>query len=387
MTCRLLRSSLLALALVSVVACGSGTPAATSDPTAPPPSAATAVPSSGTEAKPVDSKPAVEADPTAAPAAEATAAPDASTGSDTRDVQDISGSLDALKSYRLHFTFTFDGKDDQGKPQKGGMELLQEAIKESKDSHIRFTATGDAAQQNGKPGAFELYQVGGSSYIYSPDGPAEQKCIGMTSDQSGQNVGGFFKPGDIIGGLKQAKLVGKGETVNGITADHYSFDQHAVTFGTFDSAKGDVWIAQDGGYPMKYAGTASGKDTIMAGKSAQGTFTWEYNIEDANLVTSIDLPKECAGQQPADDIPMPENATAKNSFGKLITFKSPDAPADIAAFYKKAMPEQGWAAGDASALGDLQTLGFTKAARKLSITITKEASGGSNVLINEEKSS
>ena len=148
----------------------------------------------------------------------------------------------------------------------------------------------------------------------------------MISDQSGQNVGGFFKPGDIVGGLKQAKLVGKGETVNGITADHYSFDQRAVTFGTFDSANGHVWLAQDGGYPVKYIGTASGKDTIMAGKSAEGTFTWEYNIEDANQVRSIALPKECEGQQPAGDIPVPENATAKNSFGKLITFKSPMHP-------------------------------------------------------------
>jgi len=77
----------------------------------------------------------------------------------------------------------------------------------------------------------------------------------------------------------------------------------------------------------------------------------------------------------------------KNSFGKLITFKSSDVPAEIAAFYKKALPDQGWTAGDASELGDLQTLSFTKASRKLSITITKEASGGSNVLINEEQGS
>lgn len=383
----LLRSGLLALALVFVAACGSGAPATTSDPTAPAPGGAIAAPSGGTAAKPVASKPVVESDPTAAPAAEPTAMPVASANADARDIQDISGSLDALQSYRLHFKFTFDGKDNQGKPQKGAMEMLQEAIKESKDSHIRFVSTGDAAQENGKPGAFELYQIGGSSYIYSPDGPAEQKCIGMTSDQSGQNVGGFFKPGDIVGGLKQAQLVGKGETINGVTADHYSFDQRAVTFGSFDSATGDLWLAQDGGYPVKYVGTASGKDTFLAGKTAEGTFTWEYNIEDANQVTSIDLPKECEGQKPADDIPVPANASAKNSFGKLITFKSPDAPADVAAFYKKALPEQEWLAGDASTLGDLQTLNFTKAGRKLSITITKEESGGSNVLINEEKGS
>ena len=324
-------------------------------------------------------------EPTPSTSSGQSAAPAASTNGDAHDIGDISGSLDGLSSYRLHFRFTFDGKDEQGKPQKGGMEWLQEAIKETKESHIRFTSTGDAAQANSKPGTFELYQVGASSYIYSPDGQADQQCMGMTSDQSGQDRSAFFKPGDIVGGLKQAKLVGKGETINGVVADHYSFDQNAVTFGSFESAKGDVWIAQDGGYPVKYVGTATGKGTILAGKTAEGTFTWEYHVEDANQVESIVLPQECESQKPADDIPVPENATAKNSFGKLITFKSTDAPAEVATFYKKALPEQGWAAGDASALGDLQTLSFTKAERKLSITITKAESGGSNVLINEEQ--
>ena len=46
----------------------------------------------------------------------------------------------------------------------------------------RFISTGDAAQENGKLGAFELYQVGGSLYIYSPDGLGDQKCIGITGD-------------------------------------------------------------------------------------------------------------------------------------------------------------------------------------------------------------
>ena len=51
------------------------------------------------------------------------------------------------------------------------------------------------------------------------------------------------------------------------------------------------------------------------------------------------------------------------------------------------MPAQGWKAGEASAMGDLQTINFSKDNRKLSITITKEEQGGSSVLITEEKGS
>jgi hypothetical protein len=267
------------------------------------------------------------------------------------------------------------------------MEFVQELIKESKDQHIRFSSSGDAAQGSGKSSSFDLYQLAGTSYMYSPDGQAEQKCIGVTSDRNSQDTSAPFKPSDVVGGLKDARLVSKGETVNGVTADHYTFDEKAISFGTFASAKGDVWIAQDGGFLVKYVGTATGKDSILSGRSAEGTFTWEYNVEDANQVTAIALPKECAGQKPAMDIPVPENATDKTSFGKMITFKTPDTPADMAAFYKKELAKQGWKAGEANAMGDLQTLAFSKDDRKLSVTITKEDSGGSNVLISEERSS
>jgi hypothetical protein len=71
----------------------------------------------------------------------------------------------------------------------------------------------------------------------------------------------------------------------------------------------------------------------------------------------------------------------------MITFKTTDAPADVAAFYKQQMPKQGWQAGEASELGELQTLNYSKDGRKLSITITKEEQGGSAVIINEAEGS
>jgi hypothetical protein len=166
-----------------------------------------------------------------------------------------------------------------------------------------------------------------------------------------------------------------------------SFDQSAISFGAFASAEGDAWIAQDGGFLVKYVGTATGKNNALLGKMAEGTFTWEYNVQDANQVEVIDLPKECEGQKPADDIPVPPNATDKNGFGQTLTFKTPDAPADVAAFYKRELTARGWKAGDENAMGELQMLSFSKETRKLSITITKEEQGGSTVLINEEKGS
>jgi hypothetical protein len=375
---KLLMSGLLAAALATLAACGGGASAPQED-TGAAPSAPGAVSSGG-----ANTKPATKVEPTAE--SKPSGSTGAATDGETRDIKDISGSLDSLKSYRLRFTFSFDGKDDQGKPQQGGMEFVQEIITSSKDQHIRWSATGDAAA-NSPQRAFEFFQVGGTSYIYSAEGQATQKCVGMTSGQDTGSMGAAFKPSDVVGGLEHAKLVGKGETVNGVVTDRYSFDQNALSFGTFASAQGDAWIAQDGGFLVKYVGTATGKNSFLTSKSAEGTFIWEYNLTDANKVGAIDLPKECEGQQPADDIPVPENATDKAGFGKMITFKTPDTTANVAQFYKQRMPKQGWQAGEESGFGELQTLNYSKDGRKISITITKEEQGGSTVLINEAQGS
>lgn len=372
---KLIFSALLSIALLLMAACGGGSAPASSGDTGSSGDVPAAPASSGAN---TGAAPPPAARPTPAPAS--TEAPPENV---TREIKDISGRLDTLKSYRLLFTFSFEGKDEQGKSQNGSIEILQEVIKESNDQHMRMTGSGDTAQGD----VFEFFQVGGTSYIYSSEGQDKKQCVGFSSDSaSGAMPGEMFTPSDIVGGIDKANLVKRGETVNGVVTDHYTFDEGGVSFGSFTNASGDVWVAQDGEFLVKYLGKATGKSDLM-GQKAEGTFTWEYNINDINKVEAIELPKECENQQQADDIPLPDNATEKGRFGGISTFKSPDAPADVAAFFKKELPAQGWAAGEESALGDLVTLKFTKDDRELSITITKDEKGGTSVLITENKQS
>jgi hypothetical protein len=324
-------------------------------------------------------RPTAAADPSAAP--EPTAEPEATAASTERtaDIKDISGNLDSLKSYRLTFSFTFDGKDKDGKPQKGLVEIVQAVNRETNDQYTRFVSNGGAAGD--QSGAFEMYRVGGVSYMLSDKG--EQKCVGFSSSEQPGAAQGLIKPSDIVGGVDRARLVGRGERVNGVLADHYSFDKGGLSFGVFADASGDAWLAQDGGYVVKYKGTATGKNVLFGG--GEGTFIWEYNLTDVNAVGAIALPKECEGQAPAQDIPFPPGATDKSGFGGMQTFKIKEAPADVAAFFTKEMPAQGWKAGKSSTLGDLTTLEFTKDARKLTINITK-GDDGTTVLMMEAKS-
>ena len=330
-----------------------------------------------------DSQPAQEATkaPKATQAPEATTAPSAG-GGDSVSIDNLSNGLTTLKSYRMRYTMSFSGKDDNGKEQTGSLELMQEYIAASKNMHTKMNGTDSNITNTKSTGAFELFQIDNTSYIYTSDSTSDQKCISYSSaDTSQSGMADFIKPADLLGGLHNAKLIKKGDNVNGVAADQYQAEQKDLAFGTFTAVSGNLWVAQDGGYVVKYAGEATGKAALI-GKGTTGTFKWEYNIEDANKVESIQLPPECAAAKPADDIPVPPNATDKGNFGTIITFKSPDDAAKVIDFYKQELPGKGWKESDSSVES---MLSYTKDARNLTIIISKEDSGGSSVMITEAK--
>ncbi len=312
--------------------------------------------------------------PTQKPAATPESKANAASGGGTLSIDSLNGGLGKLKSYRLHVVYNYDGKNAKGDPDKGGIDLMQE-MASNKDQHMKFSGTGGGSTNNS---ALETYQVGGVHYMYS----ADQKCTSYSSGQKDTSApAALFNPSDMLGGLNSVKLVQKGDSVNGVTADHYTAAESSFKIGLFTNAKGDVWVAQDGGYVVKYTGQASGKSALLGG-GVEGAISWEYNVEDANKIDSITLPPECAASKPADDVPVPDNATEKGNIGNIITFKSPDDVAKVTDFYKQALSAKGWTAGEGGLEGMLT---FTKDNRTLTVMIAKEASGGSNVVITDAK--
>jgi hypothetical protein len=192
----------------------------------------------------------------------------------------------------------------------------------------------------------------------------------------------------VVGGIERARLLQRGENVNGITADHYVFDEKSISFGAFSAVKGDAWVAVEGGYLVKYSAQATGKAGIGAvlaqGDLAEGKIAWDYSLSDVNRVDRLALPQACEAQKPATDIPVPPNVTEQASFGSTISFKSPDAPSDVAAFFKRELPAQGWTAGEESTVEEMVTLAFTKEQRSLTILITKDENS-TGVLITEAR--
>jgi hypothetical protein len=383
----LIRSLIIPLTALALLAsaCGGSEPQNTPQPTAIPATAtAPAASQTGPTATPEAGQqpaatlaPASGQQPAVTPAPQQPAAtPAIGSGQDQTDMRKLN--LDAtptnLKSYRIRFTFSFDGKLSDGEALKGTAEFLQEAIAETNEQRVRFSSTRQDAKEGEKKTTVDRFTVGGVNYYLVAEGDGQGQCISISADAPTTQQLAIFKPSDLIGNPQGLRLTEQGVTVNGIRTDRYAVEAPDL--------KGEAWVAQEGDFVVKYTGEFSGKTPLFDG--ADGKATWEYQLE-PDAVSKIDLPEACSAQKPADDIPVLASAADKAQFGNVITFKVAEAPQKVADFYKAEMPKLGWTQRDASEAGDLFLLTFTKDGRTVNITVNKEGTGSGVLILVEQK--
>lgn len=315
-----------------------------------------------------------------APSPENTASPSSGGGDGSAPVtrlENISGALQTLDSYRLSIQISYRGTNADGQEQTGSMLMLQEYIRASGDQHIAVTNENSASpEQNGK---FEFYQIGDTFYMLNP---TDDTCFsysgseGMPTDTNPMDITEAFN------NLESLELVERNVNVNGVAADHYKFDERALTPGSgIDKASGEVWLARDGNFVVKMTVEATGTMDLFQGS---GTTSWTYELSQINQLSEIAIPESCKTQGSAE-YPIPENALNQTILGDMVTFESPDSPAVLAAFYKEKMPEQGWTLLEEQDISMLQMLSFTKeGSGKVSITITGAEGSNTTVLIIKE---
>lgn len=353
------------------------------------PSAPTTTPTNTPSSTPAT--PPSAAPPTATSVAIAPSTP-SSAGGSTRDMKTVSGGLEKLKSYHTQFAYHFDGKNKNGQPQKGSLDFNQEILNTStttKDEHLKLTSSGTlpgASNSSDNDGAAEVYRVGGSSFTIQ-----NGTCQFLSSGSSGTGAGrAVFTADDFFGNMNKAVVVGRGETVNGVSADHYAYTEFSGSknLAGFKVQKGDVWIAADG-YVVKIAGQATGKTT----DGAAGTIRWEYHVNQINQVAAITVPPDCVAPVQATDVPLPANATdtrvvtADDGGQTLTTFKSRDPIKTVADFFRQSLPAQAWNVdGDKGSGAASIQLTFSKdnSTRKLTVSVIAQSTG-SSVIITDKK--
>ena len=280
----------------------------------------------------------------------------------------LTGGLQGLDSYRSHFSMAFEGTSD-GEAESWVYEVDMETVRDPFAQRIRIQ--GEAAGDG-----LESVQVGDMQYVVLGDG----QCISSSAAEDDATDMEVFEPDDVVGGLDNARRVRPDERVNGVLCQHYEFDESNVSWGAFTRATGEMWVAAEGGYVVKYTLEADGQDPLTGGD--EGHLEWVYEVRDVNQPITIEAPAGCDVEQ--SDFPVMADAADMTMMGGMVMYTSGSSFEDVLAFYKEQMPAEGWSdTGDSFVSSDTAMLGYTKEGRTANITLTTE-DGVVSVLIMSE---
>ena len=187
--------------------------------------------------------------------------------------------------------------------------------------------------------------------------------------------------------LENAKLIQTDEMVNGIKSDHYQVNNVSLSDSIVTSEPADIWVAQDGGYVVRFTGKGEGVTTsLTVGASVTGEITWQYELTDINQISTIEIPQICldTSQNAQQDLPILDNPVELNVLGQIITYKSTESSEQAANFYKEKMTNLGYDLTSDLSYSGLYNFIFVKDGKNVNISIFDEDNGGSSIMIIKE---
>jgi hypothetical protein len=191
-------------------------------------------------------------------------------GSGPFNLPDPKAGLSDLSSYKATLTLSFEGTRN-GQSEKWSETYLMLTQKEPAARQLTIRRTGDLTDLN----PVFMADTGGTAYEHI----GENVCS-ATPIESGKSLGDRMEPASFLNYVIGADEAGS-ETVNEIAADHYTFDQHALGQQDLTESTGEMWIASEAGYILKYVLTTKGKADYF-GEGIEGTLSFDYELMDIN---------------------------------------------------------------------------------------------------------
>jgi hypothetical protein len=185
-------------------------------------------------------------------------------------LRDIEEGLETLDAYRQHHIVTTK-EDETVTIQNEWLHTVTASGDES--ALITMPAFGQETTE---------YIIGGKYYSYVQMGE-EASCFEMA--EPGLGLESLI--GDIsdLTGLHTATLVTEGETINETLTNHYRFDPPRTYEGDPRVTTGDLWLAREGGYIVRYIVESFDGEAV--------TTRWEYNVGGIDTSETITLPSPC----------------------------------------------------------------------------------------------
>ncbi len=232
----------------------------------------------------------------------------------------------------------------------------------------------------------KMIQVGGDLYVST--GHSWLKTPAQNNPEQG-----FMDPGTLMSQPEAFTLAEENVTVNGIPTDRYHFTSPDVLSfmspeerAGITSVSGDVWLARDGHYVVRYHAVIEGRSFRFdfSPKPFPGRVEIVYNVYDVNKPLTIERPPEALGEHSqaskdtpvvlhgfdGKEFPLPVDAVVVMATHQLVVFDTPLSPNEVEHFYANILSENGWTQEKADTQGNVHHWLWTKDKYELRITVT-----------------
>jgi len=270
---------------------------------------------------------------------------------------DTNAGLTDLSSYKATLALSFDGTR-AGQPEQWTETYILASTQEPAARQLTIEKSGDVSN----PEAVFMAEVDGAAY----ERRGESACSATVIDAENSQIE-RLNPAGFLTGVIGAEEAGS-ETVNDVAADHYTFDERAFGQEGLAQSTGEMWVASEGGYIVRYLLTTVGTADYF-GEGLEGTLTWDYELTEVNTPLAIELPADCpAGMVDAPRLP---DASSVLNVPSVLAYDTSSSPAEAVAFYQEEIPGLGWTlVGEPNITDTMTILDFTNGDQTLRVILS-----------------
>lgn len=285
-------------------------------------------------------------------------------GPGTLDFPAPASGLAHLESYKSTLIVSFSGTE-AGQPSQWSNTYEMLATGDGAERQLTLATAGDAGEGSATP----MYRAELNGVAY--ERRAEATCT-AGEIYGPDSLALRWEPAGFLTGVTGAVEVG-GEEVNGVAATQYTFDERA--FGSLppSDSTGEMWVATDGAYIVRYLLSTAGTAEYF-GEGSEGTLTFDYQLTEINVAPAIEPPADCP--EDAVDAPLMPDAADVVRVPGLLIYTTATTPEQVAAFYQQEMPALGWESTADPTVSETETfLRFTRAGEEISVVLSPGAAG------------
>lgn len=305
-------------------------------------------------------------------------------GPDSLDLDDPDVYEEIPGDYFIRVEFTFSGIAEDGTEVSG--QLMIDGANTAKPKNLSITMTLSGSADLDGLGTMRYVEIDDSLYFVTE----ELGCMAVPAVQDSP-FNDFVDTGGFLTGMANRAM--PDEIVNGVDSYHFSLGQENLdtsapaAMEVREITGGDLYIAKDGGYVVRFVIEGRGISEILSGdESIEGDIFYQLDLEPSQNV-EISLPGNCeeAGTG-GTDFPVLDDASNVASFEGFYSYLTSYDFETVLDFYKTELVADRWALDNEISAGSMVALLFKMGDRNLNVAIAADPNneGTLSVVIAEE---